>query len=151
MSTLYSLGKNTKNLIFKSEGNKLSEEFTVGATAVKQGMPVKLDNSGNVIPWVNTDGEPLLIGIAMTDQAVGELVTVWTRGYMVIKCIVAGAVNCGPATYSSYDASTDISGTTGYNVVAAATVSSGASTNQFGWLLDAGVNSGDVVRVLIKN
>jgi hypothetical protein len=150
MGTLYSLGNSTKNIIYKSEGNKLSEEFTVN-TAVKQGQPVKLNNAGEVLPWATADGDALLIGVAMTDQAAGELVTVWTRGYMTLKCIVGGALNCGPVTYSSYDTSTDVGGTTGYNVVAAATVASGVAAGQFGWALDAGVNAGDMVRVLVKN
>lgn len=152
MSTITSLGGTTKNLIYKSEGEKLSEEFTVAASnTVKQAQPVKLNNAGEVLPWATADGDALLIGYAMTDQAAGELVTVWTRGYMVIMAITAGAVNAGPVTYSTYDTSTDIGGTTGYPVVATSAPSSGVAPGMIGWALDAADGANDVLRILLKN
>lgn len=151
MGYISTLGKNTKNIIFKSEEHKLTEEFTVASgNSVKIGQPIKLNNAGEVLPWATADGDALLIGFAISDQAAGELVTVWVRGFLVAKAITAGALNCGPVTYSSYDSSTDIDGTTGYMVVGAASVSSGVAAGMIGWCLDEADGANDVVRVLLK-
>ena len=152
MGYISSLGKNTKTIIYASEGDKLSVEFTVAASnTVKIGQPVKLNAAGEVLPWATADGDALIIGFAMTDQAAGELVTVWTRGYMLIFAITAGAVNAGPVTYSTYDTSTDINGTTGYPVVATSTPSSGVAPGMIGWALDLADGANDMLRILLKN
>lgn len=154
MGYLSSLGKVTKNTILKSESHKLTEEFAVAsAQTIYQGQPVKLNAAGEVTPWAAADGDALLIGFAMcqTPAAAGELVTVWTRGYLVLMAISGAAVDCGPVQYSSYDTSTDIGGTTGYNVVATATVTSGVAASMIGWALDAADGANDLIRVLLKN
>jgi hypothetical protein len=153
MGYLSSLGKVTKNTILKSTPHKLHEEFTVAsANTVYQGQPVKLNAAGEVAVWATGDGDALLLGYAMcqTPAAAGELVTIAVRGFMTIMCITSAAVNCGPVQYGSYDTSTDIGGTTGYNVVATATVTSGVAASQIGWALDLADSSNDLIRVLLK-
>jgi hypothetical protein len=153
MGYLSSLGKVTKNTILKSESHKLHEEFTVAAgQTIYQGQPVKLNAAGEVLVYATADGDALLLGYAMcqTPAIAGELVTIAVRGYLTIMAISGGAVNCGPVQYSSYDTSTDIGGTTGYNVVATAAVTSGVAANQIGWALDLADGANDLIRVLLK-
>lgn len=153
MGYLSSLGKVTKNTILKSEPDKLNEEFTVAAAqTIYQGQPVKLNNAGEVTPWATADGEALLLGYALcqTPAAAGDLVTISVRGYITLMAITGGALNCGPVTYSSYDTSTDISGTTGYMIVAAATVTSGVAPGMIGWSLDQAAGANALIRVLLK-
>lgn len=62
------------------------KDFTVGAVAVTQWMPLKLDGSGNVVPM--TTSTEKMIGVATKSAAVGEQVGVQVCG--VMTCIVDG-------------------------------------------------------------
>ena len=148
MGAFTTLGKTSKTVFLALENDKITQEFTVGATAVSAGMPVKLDANGAVVPWVKTDGEQFLIGYAHTDQAIGTLVTVNTRGFVLMYALSAGAVVPGPVTYEGYDTTTAIGDNLGY-----ITVDDGSITvaNCIGWALDAAAGAGSLIRVLMKN
>lgn len=62
------------------------KDFTVGAVAVTQWMPLKLDGSGNVVPM--TTSTEKMIGVATKSAGVGERVGVQVCG--VMTCIVDG-------------------------------------------------------------
>jgi predicted RecA/RadA family phage recombinase len=111
---MYSLGSNTKNTFLAVENGKIALEFEAAAD-VKKGQPVKLTAAGKVTPWASADTKTFLLGVAHKDAATGELVTVVTRGYALINALSAAAINPGPVTYSSYDSSTSVNGTTGYS------------------------------------
>lgn len=148
MGAFSTLGSASKTTFIHSESHKTSHEFTVGATAVKMGMPVKLAADGSVIPWVKTDGEFTLVGVAMTTQGIGELVTVWTRGYMIIWAMAANDVVPAPVSYDGYDSThADGAGSLGYVLVDDAAVT---AANQFGWALDVALQF-QMTRVLVKN
>lgn len=148
MGAFTSLGKTSKTTFLSLENYKINQEFTVGATAVSAGMPVKLDSLGAVVPWVKTDGEQFIIGIAMTDQAIGTLVTVTTRGYVLQYALSNGAVVPGPVTYEGYDSSTAIGDNTGFILVDDGSIT---VANCIGWALDVAAGAGVLIRVLIKN
>lgn len=139
------LGSKTKTTFLHTEAHKTTQEFTVGATAVKSGMPIKLDTDGKISPWVKTDGLHLLVGYCYNDAAVGALVTVWTRGYMIIFALSNAAINAGIASYESFDAASEVEGTVGYSKYSQGTTA--ANTN--GWALDSATGANELIRVLL--
>lgn len=152
MGALTSLGKASKTVFLASEGNKLSQEFTVAsANTVKAGQPVKLNAAGEVLPWAKADGVHTNIGIAMTNQAAGELVTVWCRGYMIVFGLSLGALDAGPVTQNSYDTSTVVGENTGYNKYEALGTGGTDTTQQVGWNLDQAGGANALIRVMIRN
>jgi hypothetical protein len=108
------LGGTSKTTFLAIEPNKISQEFTADA-ALKVGQPVKLNTDGEVIPWAKADGLYQLIGYCYSQAAQGDLVTVFTRGWMVQYAMSNAALPGGPATWEAYDAATAIEGNTGYN------------------------------------
>lgn len=148
MGALTSLGKQSKTTILAVNPHKLHIEFTAAGT-IYNGQPVKLDTAGLVTPWAKTDALSLLIGYAYTQAQekvlVNETVTVITRGNLLIFAMASGDIDCGPATFSSYDTTTeDTNDNLGYNVYEAA----GANTAN-GWILDNPAAAGEVIRVLL--
>lgn len=137
------LGNQTRTLILQEEAHKLTVEFEC-AVAVKKGMPVKLTTDGQITPWAKTDLQHLCIGYAYGDAAIGELCTIWTRGYMLINALSQAALSCGPATYESTVASGTNTGYTKWDDGADA-------TNIGGWILDDADGADQPIRVLIKN
>lgn len=152
MGYLSTLGSKTKNIVLNSEEDKLSLEFAVAAAnTVKIGQPVKLNAAGEVLPWAKADGVHTLIGFAISDAAAAELVTIRTKGFMVVFAISLGALNCVPVTYNSFDSATDIGGTTGYMVVEGLGTGGSDTTQHMGWCLDVAAGANGLVRVLLRN
>lgn len=152
MGALTSLGKNSKTTFLVVENEKLSVEFTVAASnTIRNGMAVKLNTTGQVVPWVKTDALNLCIGIAYTPKqetaAEGTLVTVVMRGYiMIFAMLAANSTAAGLGTVNGYNtANEDPHGNLGYNVYEAA-----ASNTANAWILDPG-DQYDVVRVVVMN
>lgn len=99
------MGEQTpKVVIFKSESHKLCEAFNVaeGQTILK-GMPVALDDDGNITPYKGSDDE-VYLGIAITDNVNPAYraqrnfpveVTVMVEAYAVVHFASKGAVNPG--------------------------------------------------------
>lgn len=150
--TLTSLGGKSKTTYLESEAGKLTVELTVGATAVKKGQPVKLNATEGIIPWVNTDGRFLLLGYAQKDAAVGEVVTVFLRGFACIWALSTGVQASGPVKYASYDSSTDItgpggSGGIGYSVYDVAATDAVCN----GWSLDTSTAANELIRVILMD
>lgn len=148
--TFTSLGNPSKTTILQYEEEKLAVEFTASG-AIRKGVPVKLvAATGKVIEWAKTDLQHLCIGIALSTQADGDLITIVTRGYaMVWGIAAAGTTNAGPATYNGYDttnADTD-KGLLGYSKYGAAT----DSTDAIAWILDPASGVGQLMRVVIKD
>jgi hypothetical protein len=141
------LGQKSKTVFLATEADKITFEATNGATALKKGMPVKLDTNGTLLPWVSSDGRKALVGYAYGDCAAGELMTVWSRGYAIIYGISDDAQNAGPVTYNGYDDSTDVGGTTGYSNYK--NESDYSKIN--GWALDNADDSGELIRVLLMD
>lgn len=144
-NTFTSFGGVSKTAILATEEYKITLELTA-LVALKKGRPVKLDpTTGKADLWVTADGISKLIGYAYGDCAIGELITIWTRGFMMIYAISPGAQSCGPATNSSYDSSTSIGGAVGYDVY---TLSSTVTAIN-GWILDVATGANQLVRVLL--
>ena len=147
MGSLTVLGKKSKTTFLASEEYKITVEL-VASAAIKKGQPIKLDANGKAAIWAKADTIDLLIGYAYGDCASGELTTIWSRGYVIIYAISKGAQNAGVVCYDSYDASTDIGGSTGYNVYAAATV---GTDPVVGWSLDKTTAANQLIRVLLMD
>lgn len=143
--TLTSLGSNSKTTFLATEEDKITIEFTTAAV-VKKGQPVKLTPAGLVTPWATTDGVASLIGYVYADAASGDLVTVWSKGFIILYGLSNAIQNAGPVAYTSYDSTTDI-GSIGYSKYAAAT--DPLTIN--GWSLDAATAAGQLIRVLLMN
>jgi hypothetical protein len=144
------LGKSSKTTFLIVADYGLYIEFATAA-AVNEGQCVKLDANGLVVPWVKADGKHLLLGIAMTTQALGDNVTVLTRCVAQIFGISNAASNAGPCTLESYDAATSVGGNVGYSKFGLATVGTGEYVDMVGWMIDKPTAANQLVRVLIKN
>lgn len=140
------LGDNSRTTFLALEPEKISVEFEAAA-AVKRGQPVKLDTTGKVTPWAKADTEAQLLGIAYTDASTGQLVTVWTRGYVLMYGISNATQNAGLCTFESYDSATDVNGTKGYSKFSV----SPTAGQEMGWALDAATAANQLIRVLVKN
>lgn len=163
MSYINSLGNPTRNTFLAIEPNKLSQEFTVGGTALKRGQPVKLSTTGTVVPWAAADGIGNLIGYCYSDAAIASLVTIFTRGFMLIYALSTDILFAGRVKYVGYSTTTTASdgpseliGTAGYNTYGpiATIIDSGAPSTDDqanGWALDPANGPGDIIRVLLKN
>lgn len=147
--TLTSLGNPSKSTILDYEEDKISIEFTASG-AINKGQPVKLTNAGKVILWAKTDLQHLCLGIALSTQADGELISVVTRGYAIVYGISAGAANAGPATYNGYDttnANTYDGVSKGFSIYGVAT----DATDAIAWIVDPAAAQYSLMRVLIKD
>lgn len=137
------LGSPSKTTILAIENDKLALEFEASAD-VKKGQPVTLDTNGKVKPWATADTRTKCLGVAHKNAATGELVTIVTRGFVLINAYAAGALNAVPVTYASYDSTTDVGGTTGYSVYAA----SATDADLIGWNLTKVTGAG-LIQVLL--
>lgn len=141
-----SLGSVSKTTFLATEEYKITVEMTA-LVALKKGQPVKIDpTTGKADLWVTADGITKLVGYAYGDVAIGELTTIWSRGYAMIFGVTPGAQSAGPATNSAYNTSTDLGGTTGYNEY---TLSSTVAAIN-GWILDVATGV-QLVRVLLMD
>lgn len=138
------LGTPSKTTILTSEAHKTTQEFTVGATAVKKGQPVMLDATGKVIPWDAADRQSL-IGYSYADAAIGDNTTVWTRGYMIVFALSSAALIPGPVTYVDYNTAAVSNGNTGFSRYKQAVDE--PHTN--GWALDVATAANKLIRVLL--
>lgn len=137
------LGNQTRTLILQEEAHKLTVELEC-AGAVKKGMPVKLTATGTITPWAKTDLQHLCIGYAYGDAAIGELCTIWTRGYMLVNALSHAAASAGPGAYESTVTSGANTGYTKWSGAADATTIGG-------WILDQATGADQPIRVLLKN
>lgn len=90
--------------IFKSESHKLCQAFTLKkGTVILQGMPVKLNEDGEIEPFYN-EGNAVYLGIAITDSInpayrgqrdFPEEVTVMVEGFAIVHAIANGEVKAG--------------------------------------------------------
>lgn len=143
------LGANTKTVFLHTENHKTTVQFPAGSATMYAGQPVKLDAAtGNILPMGAADLEHLCIGFVYNPpKAVGDLVTVWTRGYAIILVMNDAAIQAGPVKFKAYDTTTAIAGNTGFNVFVAAT----DGTDTIGWCLDVQSTANNTVRVLMKD
>lgn len=150
---LTTLGNKTKTTILALESDRISLEFTAAA-AIKPGQPVKLTAAGKVTPWAKADKLVNLIGYAYgTATADGDLITVFTRGFLVIYALSNGVDDAGASVYTSYDTTTDLGenmpkGFSKYAPIAG-DGSEDAKANAF--TLDQAAAAGTMVRVLMMN
>lgn len=108
---------------------------------IKKGQPVKLTTDGKVVPLASGDDAYLCIGVALQDRAGGELVTVVTRGYLILFATSAAAHNAGPAVFTGYDTSNN----------RPEVDDGGSATTTMGWLIDDAAGAGEKVRILVKD
>jgi len=146
MPPFTTLGTNSKTTILSMESHKLAIEFEAAA-AVKKGQLVKLDTTGKVTPWAKADLQHTIIGMCHDDAAIGELVTVHTRGYALIYGISNAIQNAGLATFESFDTSNAVNGVTGYSKFSISAV----ADQDMGWALDAATAANQLIRVLIRD
>jgi hypothetical protein len=146
--TFTTVGNPTKTTILQSERSKLSIEF-VASGAIKKGQLVKLTTDGKVIVWAKADLQHLCLGIALSDQLDGELITISTRAYAMIWGMADGVTNTGPGTVNGYNTANAAldGGAKGYNRWGAAT----DVTDAVGWIIDQGAAQYNLMRVLIKD
>lgn len=137
------LGSVSKTTFMNQESHKLCLEFTVQAgQSVKAGQVVELHTDGTVRPVTTATGATTGIGVALSDRAAGEKVTICTRGYMVVVAAAKTPMNAGPVIYDSYD---------GTNLVNLYDDTSVTAANIVGWSLNAATNANDEILVLIKD
>jgi len=148
MTAFTTLGLNTKTTFLHTENHKTTVEFTASAV-IQPGQLVKLDAAGTISPWAATDLQHTCIGFAYNGaKAVGDLCTVWTRGYAIILGLSNAAQAAGPTTFASYDTTNATpDGNKGYNKYKVAT----DVTDCIGWMLDQATAANQLVRVLIKD
>lgn len=134
-----SLGTATQTLFLHDvEAHKLHLEFQAQAI-IKAGQLVKMHSSEKISPCAAGDAENIIIGIALTDAAADELVTVGVRGYAVIYAKSSAATVAGPVEIGAY--------TSGFNTFTTAS----AVAKTAGWSLDAAAGAAEIIRVLIKD
>lgn len=143
-----SLGNNTKTTVLSLEADKMNLEF-VAAASVKVGQPVKLTAAGKITPWAVSDGRKALVGYCYSDGAANDLVTVFTRGYMLIWALSNSTDAAGPACYRSYDTTNANNGNTGWNKYGAAAGDGSEDNSVNGWILDQAGAANTLVRVLL--
>jgi hypothetical protein len=143
---LQSLGKNSKTTFLAIENTKLSIE-ALASVAIKRGQAVKLAVDGTVLPWLKTDIRDLCIGYAYNDGAIGDLVTIFTRGFCIVLGISTGALSAGVVCPQTYDVATVVNGSTGYIPFAAA----GGGEFNNGWSLDQTAGANALIRVLMMD
>lgn len=145
-----SLGNNSKTTFLIVEYNKLSLEFEA-AVALKVGQPVKLAADGKVTLWAAADLRHTFIGICYSDAAIGDLVTVFTRGYAEMYALSNAACPAGAASYAAYDAATaapaggENTGLLGWSKYGPAA----APDQAIAWNLVNAVGANELIRVLI--
>lgn len=146
MGALTTLGAKSKTVFLFTEAHKLTLELEA-EVAIKKGQPIKLHADGTADIWVPTDGRYKLIGYAYGDAAIGELTTIWSRGYAIIYAISDADQDAGPVKYKSYDDSTDIGGTTGYSKYEAAATDSVCN----GWSLNNTAAANELIQVVLMD
>lgn len=144
MGAMTTIGDKTRTIFLQEENHKLHVEF-IAASQIRAGMPVKLDATGKVSPFVTGDTADF-IGIARKDAATDTVVTVAVRGYMVTNVYSQAALSPGMARFHShlYNAGT------GENY-ALVTTTSVTATNLTGWVLDSAGAANVLVRMLVKD
>lgn len=102
------LGDVTRVVFFEEpEPGKIHVEFEALA-AVRKGQQVKIDpTSEKVTPIVADEPAVNVIGVAVMSAAIGERVTIATRGYCVVIAQAGAAINAGPVKAGAYDAGND--------------------------------------------
>lgn len=149
------VGNSTKTVILTGpESHKLHLEFEA-ASGIYLGQPCKMHaDGGKVSPCAADDPENVIVGISIHDgkSAYGDYVVLASRGYVVVYMETTAAVTPGPVQYKGYNA------TTGYgkvaNLAAVTTPAEAAalpSSLHFGWALDKATDSGDIIRILVKD
>lgn len=138
-----SLGTLTKTIFLKgAENHKLHHEFEVdSASDLKKGQMVKLSSTGTIVALAAADTQDLFIGVCIHDAKKGELCTVVTRGYAILRAQSSGALTPGPVEAGTFD---------GTNLVNEFDASSG-ETKSIGWALDVATGADEEIRVLIKD
>lgn len=138
------LGNQTITIELHSENHKTGIELEAAA-AIKKGQPIKLTSVGKATPWAKADLQHTFIGHARWDAAIGDMVTIASRGYAILHGISNAAVTCGPITYEGLQASGQYTGIAKYG---SASVD---ATNCIGWALDDAAGAGELIRVLMKD
>jgi|SRR5690606_4475541 len=132
----------TTTTIIKSAINGLHLQFTVGATAVNLGQPVKLDATGKIVPLGATDKKELCIGTCIHTAAVGALATVAMKGRVVVNALSSAALTpVKPVKYASFDSTT---GKCKY-----ATIGTDEETLAVGWPLTVADGADDEIEVVL--
>jgi hypothetical protein len=106
-----------------------------------KGMPVELNSDGNVQPLTVSTASTTYLGVALENAVAGQYVTVVCKG----SAIVFGEANT-TTTVPGPVAGVGFNNTTLYYQY---TSSSVTATNKVGQSLDASVNIGDVIRVIL--
>jgi hypothetical protein len=98
------LGNVTKSIFHQGpERHKLHVEFEASGT-IHRGQPVKLTSDGKVEAAAAGDDAALIIGISIHEEegAYPGYVTVAMKGYAVISCVAAEAIDAGPCVYAGF-------------------------------------------------
>jgi hypothetical protein len=155
------LGDLTQTLFFKGfSGELLYEEF-VANSAIEEGQLVKLRTDGKIEPIAAGDNQILAIGVAMQKASSNGRTTIAMRGFGTIMAEGAASLTPGAVKYASFTAGTKLNRFTQATAPAArfvAATSAGSPTTsvnladgeQIGISLDATVNAGDQIRVVIR-
>jgi hypothetical protein len=99
---MHTYGDNTITKILHSENHKTGVELVADA-AIKKGEPCKLTDDGLATPWAKTDLARTFVGIAQWDAAEGEMITLHSRGYMILHAVSAAATVSGYRYIHGYD------------------------------------------------
>jgi hypothetical protein len=148
--TFTQLGLNTRGKFLQQEEGKIALEFVTGTGGIKAGQPVKIATDGTIVAWAKTDLQHKLLGFAYTDGAVGDYVTVITRGFAIQWGITSfnGATNAQEATFNGYDSTHDPGdGILGWNTWGAMT----DVTDMVAWILDPTTAQYGYSRILLKD
>lgn len=160
------LGGTTQTIFFKGfSDDGLNEEFTTHAD-VAQGQFVKLHTDGTILPAVAGDASALIIGVAIQTAVSGKNCTVSMRGLGTIIVEGSASMASGPVKLASFTTGTGlnrvsaVADTTVYVAAssiadtvtghAVATAYTYSDKSFIGWALEASVNAGDQVRMVVK-
>lgn len=135
------LGSETTTIFLKGvENHKLHHEFEAGA-ALKAGQMVKLNATGQIVALAAGDNQDLFVGVLIHDTDSGDLGTVATRGYTILRAESSAALTPGPVQAGTFD---------GTNLVNEFATSTGHDKS-IGWALDVALAANEEIRVLIKD
>ena len=133
------LGSETTSIFLKGPDNhQLFQDFEVDADgAIKKGQLLKLTATGTAIKLSAAESSEVIIGVAMMDTAVGDMVTVCTKAMTIVAAEANAALNPGPVEYVGQH--------NDKNLVATAT----SAAKTIGWSLEVATTQYDEVMLMI--
>lgn len=141
------LGTQTKSVFLKQvESHKLHQEFEVAeGSAVKVGMPVKMNAVGEIVPLADDDDAGLCLGYSVHNAAGGETATIGMKAFAIVFAISEAAITTVRPVKVKGVSTVDTDLMSYENIAVGATEVGMAN----GWALDAASGAGEKIRIAL--